>query len=113
MYFFVHVHSLVCGRTRSGHLQGDQGCYEEGVGGPHEGVLAGNSIGCVHAQESKTHSNVVVFVVFAAYVQGVLGYTEEEVVSSDFTSDPRSSIFDSLAGIQLSPTFVKIVAGYV
>jgi glyceraldehyde-3-phosphate dehydrogenase/erythrose-4-phosphate dehydrogenase len=45
-------------------------------------------------------------------VQGVLGYTEEEVVSSDFTSDSRSSIFDSLAGIQLSPTFVKIVAWY-
>ena len=39
-----------------------------------------------------------------------LGYTEDQVVSSDFIGDTRSSIFDSLAGIQLSPTFVKIVS---
>lgn len=39
-----------------------------------------------------------------------LGYTEEEVVSSDFIGDTHSSIFDAKAGIQLSPTFVKIVA---
>lgn len=41
-----------------------------------------------------------------------LGYTEDQVVSSDFIGDTRSSIFDSLAGIQLSPTFVKIVSWY-
>lgn len=41
-----------------------------------------------------------------------LGYTEEEVVSSDFIGDTHSSIFDAKAGIQLSPTFVKIVAWY-
>ena len=39
-----------------------------------------------------------------------LGYTEEEVVSSDFIGDTHSSIFDAKAGISLSPTFVKIVA---
>ncbi|PFX20443.1 Glyceraldehyde-3-phosphate dehydrogenase 1, partial [Stylophora pistillata] len=39
-----------------------------------------------------------------------LGYTEEEVVSSDFIGDTHSTIFDAKAGIQLSPTFVKIVA---
>ena len=39
-----------------------------------------------------------------------LGYTDEEVVSSDFIGDTHSSIFDAKAGIQLSPTFVKIVA---
>ncbi|XP_027053325.1 glyceraldehyde-3-phosphate dehydrogenase-like [Pocillopora damicornis] len=41
-----------------------------------------------------------------------LGYTEEDVVSSDFIGDTHSSIFDAKAGIQLSPTFVKIVAWY-
>ncbi|XP_022798778.1 glyceraldehyde-3-phosphate dehydrogenase-like [Stylophora pistillata] len=41
-----------------------------------------------------------------------LGYTEEEVVSSDFIGDTHSTIFDAKAGIQLSPTFVKIVAWY-
>lgn len=39
-----------------------------------------------------------------------LGYTDEDVVSSDFIGDTHSSIFDAKAGIQLSPTFVKIVA---
>ena len=37
-------------------------------------------------------------------------YTEDAVVSSDFISDPRSSIVDAKAGIQLSPTFVKLVS---
>lgn len=39
-----------------------------------------------------------------------LGYTDEQVVSSDFIGDTHSSIFDAAAGISLSPTFVKIVA---
>lgn len=43
---------------------------------------------------------------------GVMGYTEEEVVSADFTTDRRSSIFDAKAGIALSPTFVKLVSWY-
>eukprot|EP00096_Caligus_rogercresseyi_P014299 TRINITY_DN679_c0_g1_i1.p1 TRINITY_DN679_c0_g1~~TRINITY_DN679_c0_g1_i1.p1 ORF type:complete len:333 (-),score=130.06 TRINITY_DN679_c0_g1_i1:314-1312(-) len=45
-------------------------------------------------------------------MKGVLGYTEDQVVSCDFTSDPRSSIFDAKAGIQLSNNFVKLVSWY-
>lgn len=45
-------------------------------------------------------------------LKGVLGYTEDAVVSSDFLGDPRTSIFDAKAGIQLTPTFVKIVSWY-
>lgn len=43
---------------------------------------------------------------------GVLGYTEEEVVSSDFVSDRRSSIYDAGAGIELNKRFFKVVAWY-
>ncbi|PTN10280.1 type I glyceraldehyde-3-phosphate dehydrogenase [Mangrovibacterium marinum] len=43
---------------------------------------------------------------------GVLGYTEDAVVSNDFVGDTRTSIFDAGAGIQLSPTFVKVVSWY-
>ncbi len=43
---------------------------------------------------------------------GILGYTEDKVVSSDFIGDPRTSIFDADAGIMLSPTFVKLVSWY-
>lgn len=45
-------------------------------------------------------------------LKGILGYTEDEVVSSDFIGDTRSSIFDAKAGIQLSPTFVKLISWY-
>jgi len=45
-------------------------------------------------------------------MKGVLGYTEDDVVSTDFIGDQRSSIFDAKAGIQLSPTFVKLVSWY-
>ncbi|MCD7916809.1 MAG: type I glyceraldehyde-3-phosphate dehydrogenase [Tannerellaceae bacterium] len=45
-------------------------------------------------------------------LKGILGYTDEEVVSSDFLTDPRTSIFDVKAGIQLTPTFVKVVSWY-
>jgi glyceraldehyde 3-phosphate dehydrogenase len=44
--------------------------------------------------------------------KGILGYTEDEVVSSDFIGDPRSSIVDASAGISLTPTFVKLVSWY-
>ena len=43
---------------------------------------------------------------------GILGYTEDMVVSTDFLGDTRSSIFDAKAGIQLSGTFVKLVSWY-
>ncbi len=45
-------------------------------------------------------------------MKGILGYTEEEVVSTDFLHDPRTSIFDAKAGIPLSDTFVKVVSWY-
>ncbi len=44
--------------------------------------------------------------------KGIIGYTEDAVVSSDFIHDSRTSIFDATAGIQLSETFVKLVAWY-
>ena len=45
-------------------------------------------------------------------LKGVLGYTEEAVVSSDFLGDARTSIFDKAAGIALTDTFVKVVSWY-
>jgi glyceraldehyde 3-phosphate dehydrogenase len=45
-------------------------------------------------------------------LEGILGYTEEEVVSTDFIGDPRSSIFDAGAGIELNPNFFKVVSWY-
>ncbi|MCC6230283.1 MAG: type I glyceraldehyde-3-phosphate dehydrogenase [Phycisphaerales bacterium] len=45
-------------------------------------------------------------------MKGVLGYTDEEVVSSDFIGDRRSSIFDAKAGIELNKRFFKIVSWY-
>nr|UYB94432.1 glyceraldehyde-3-phosphate dehydrogenase [Lytta caraganae] len=45
-------------------------------------------------------------------MKGILGYTDEQVVSTDFVGDIRSSIFDADAGIQLSPTFVKLISWY-
>ncbi len=45
-------------------------------------------------------------------LKGILGYTEDKVVSTDFRGDPRTSIFDKDAGIQLDKTFVKVVSWY-
>jgi glyceraldehyde 3-phosphate dehydrogenase len=45
-------------------------------------------------------------------LKGILGYTEEKVVSTDFRGDARTSVFDADAGIQLDPTFVKVVSWY-
>jgi glyceraldehyde 3-phosphate dehydrogenase len=45
-------------------------------------------------------------------LEGILGYTEEDVVSTDFVTDPRSSIFDAGAGIELNANFFKIVSWY-
>lgn len=43
---------------------------------------------------------------------GILGYTEDDVVSSDFIGDNRSSIFDAQAGIPLNDSFVKLISWY-
>jgi glyceraldehyde 3-phosphate dehydrogenase len=45
-------------------------------------------------------------------MKGVLGYTEDAVVSSDFRGEASTSVFDARAGMQLDPTFLKIVAWY-
>ena len=45
-------------------------------------------------------------------LKGILGYTDEAVVSQDFIGDPRTSIFDSGAGIQLNNNFFKIISWY-
>jgi len=45
-------------------------------------------------------------------LKGILGYTEDDVVSSDMNGDPRSSIFDAKAGISLNDNFVKLVSWY-
>ena len=45
-------------------------------------------------------------------LKGVLRYTDEEVVSTDMRGDPHTSIFDAKAGLQLDPTFVKVIAWY-
>ncbi len=45
-------------------------------------------------------------------MNGILGYTEEEVVSTDFIGDRRSSIYDAKAGIELNKNFFKVVSWY-
>jgi len=45
-------------------------------------------------------------------LKGILGYTEDDVVSSDFMTDPRTSIFDAGAGISLNDNFAKVVSWY-
>ena len=45
-------------------------------------------------------------------LKGVLGYTDEEVVSTDLRGESCTSVFDAKAGLQLDPTFVKVVAWY-
>ncbi|MDG6099132.1 type I glyceraldehyde-3-phosphate dehydrogenase [Alteromonas sp. ZYF713] len=45
-------------------------------------------------------------------LKGVLGYTEDAVVSNDFVGDARTSVFDATAGIALTDTFVKVVSWY-
>ncbi len=44
--------------------------------------------------------------------KGILGYTEDEVVSQDFASEPRTSVFDASAGIELNPNFFKLISWY-
>ena len=46
------------------------------------------------------------------YLKGILGYTEDEVVSTDFLHDPRSSIFDAGSGMELNSRFFKLVSWY-
>ncbi|KAK8500718.1 hypothetical protein V6N12_031379 [Hibiscus sabdariffa] len=65
-------------------------------------------------QKSATYEDVKAVVKYAAEgpLKGILGYTDEDVVSNDFVGDSRSSIFDSKAGIGLSKSFMKLVSWY-
>ena len=45
-------------------------------------------------------------------MKGIMDYTEDDVVSTDFLSDPHTSIFDAKAGIALNDHFVKLVCWY-
>jgi len=66
-------------------------------------------------KKAATYDDIKAVVKAAAesdHWKGILGYTDEEVVSSDFIGDTRSSIFDAKAGISLSNTFVKLVSWY-
>jgi len=45
-------------------------------------------------------------------MKGIMGYTEDDIVSSDFIGDSHSAIFDAKAGISLNDNFVKLIAWY-
>ena len=68
----------------------------------------------VRLEKSTTYDEICAAIKEASetYMAGILGYTTDDVVSSDFISDPRTSIFDAKAGIMLNPNFVKLVSWY-
>jgi len=68
----------------------------------------------VRLEKSATYEEICAKIKEASEgpMKGILGYTEDMVVSTDFLGDNRSSIFDAKAGIQLSGTFVKLVSWY-
>jgi len=61
---------------------------------------------------SKADINAAVRAASEGPMRGILGYTDEELVSTDFIHDPRSSIFDSEASIILNPNFIKLISWY-
>lgn len=68
----------------------------------------------VRLEKSATYTEIKAAMKEASetYLKGVLGYTEDEVVSSDFIGDDHASIFDANAGIALNDNFVKVVSWY-
>lgn len=68
----------------------------------------------VELQQKTTYEDICAVMKYAAErdLKGVLGYTDEQVVSSDFRGYPAASVFDANAGIMLDPTFVKLVGWY-
>ena len=69
----------------------------------------------VKTEKATTYKDICAAIKAAASdgpLKGILGYTDEEVVSSDFIHDPRSSIFDAGAGIELNSNFFKVVSWY-
>ncbi|XP_072963779.1 glyceraldehyde-3-phosphate dehydrogenase GAPCP2, chloroplastic [Typha angustifolia] len=65
-------------------------------------------------EKSASYDDVKAAIKFASEgpLKGILGYTDEDVVSNDFVGDSRSSIFDAKAGIGLSTSFMKLVSWY-
>ncbi|CAA3009679.1 glyceraldehyde-3-phosphate dehydrogenase GAPCP2, chloroplastic [Olea europaea subsp. europaea] len=65
-------------------------------------------------EKSASYEDVKAAIKYASEgpLKGILGYTDEDVVSSDFVGDSRSSIFDAKAGIGLSASFIKLVSWY-
>ncbi len=68
----------------------------------------------VRLEQSATYDDIMNAMKIASEgeLKGILGYTDEDVVSSDFMTDPRISIFDAKAGIGLNDNFHKIVSWY-
>ena len=68
----------------------------------------------VNLKKAATHDEICAAMKEASEgeLKGVLGYTDESVVSSDFLGDPHTSVFDAKAGIALTDTFVKVVSWY-
>ena len=68
----------------------------------------------VRLEKSTTYEEICAAVQEAAAgpMNGILGYCDEDVVSSDFITEPRTSVFDAKAGIMLNPNFVKLVSWY-
>lgn len=68
----------------------------------------------VRLQKGASYEDIKAAVKYASEgpLKGILGYTDEDVVSNDFIGDPRSSIFDAKAGIGLSAYFMKLISWY-
>ena len=73
---------------------------------------APNAPGTSKKAEAKAARQAAMKEASEGELKGVLGYTEDSVVSSDFLGDTRTSIFDAKAGIALTDTFVKVVSWY-
>ena len=72
-------------------------------GGPHREDREGDELqGDLRAMKKASET----------YLKGILTYTEDEVVSTDFIHDPASSIFDAGSGIELNSKFFKLVSWY-
>jgi glyceraldehyde 3-phosphate dehydrogenase len=70
---------------------------------------------CVNLKSKTTYKEICLAMKKASEsedLKGVLAYTEDMVVSSDFISDKHTSIFDANAGLQITDTFVKVVSWY-
>ena len=69
---------------------------------------------CCNLSRPTTYDEIKAEIKLASetYAKGIVGYTEDAVVSSDFVGSTDSTTFDAGAGIMLTPTFVKIVSWY-